>query len=231
MPYTKSIGRRDFDSKLKSYKTALLPIDKIGKSNPQARTLSFQAIIFIISAQIEEYLKSLIETWVSKMKMNHAKYSDLHENTKTFILAENQILAYKKQIYQIDERSFIKKINITDPIYSLLNNAEEISASISASALISNRKYPKPENLLILFFRLGIDNIFTELNSRGSKDYRLTLRSFLDVREALAHQIPPALTLMDMRRHVTNIEDLINTIDRVFYSHVCKISGAIFWPS
>jgi hypothetical protein len=90
-------------------------------------------------------------------------------------------------------------------------------------------KNPSPKNLKILFNRLGLKNIFNVINKLGKKDYELVLRSFLDIRETIAHQQSISLTIEDTKRNFSNIKDLIDKIDRASFSHVCKESGINYW--
>ena len=94
---------------------------------------------------------------------------------------------------------------------------------------MATNKYPSVKNLKILYIRIGINDIFNEVARRGQKDYKSQLESFLSIREAIAHQEAPVMTFQDVERHLDNLIDFINKIDRVVYSHITKISGEGYW--
>lgn len=81
----------------------------------------------------------------------------------------------------------------------------------------------------ILFNRIGIKNIFNETDRIGRKNYELILRSFLDVRETIAHQESTDLTFDNVKRNFKNITDLLDKLDRASFRHICNISGQKYW--
>ena len=114
-------------------------------------------------------------------------------------------------------------------LYSVVDSTQTLMHHIDSKIIVNDKKYPSPKNLKILFNRIGIKNIFSETDRFGRKDYELILRSFLDVRETIAHQESTDLTFEDVKRNFKNIIDLLDKIDRISFRHVCKISGKKYW--
>lgn len=230
MPYTRSQARDDFETGTYSLKKVAKKVSY--NSSPlkyDQKMLIFQSTIFLMSARIEEYSKGLIEKLIFNFRSKNALMSEIPENIRTKALIDNQFLHYKNYNYNSDERKLLERINCSKPYYDLLLPTNNFSSSIRANSILATNKYPSVKNLKILFFRLGINDIFQEVARRGQKDYKSQLESFLSVREAIAHQVAPTLTFQDVERHLENLIDLINKIDRVVYSHIVKASGDDYW--
>jgi hypothetical protein len=232
MPYSKSQSRKEFEKSLNNLGELVRKVSYKSNRLPYSyKNLIYQSSIFLLSASIEEYIKRLIEDWIYQLKSQGALNKNISDETRSFFLADNLTITFKKQLYQTDEKELVKDIHIKKNFYSLINDNDLIYPWISASSILKNKKYPKPDNLITLFHRLGIQNIFHHIDKRGNKDYKALVRSFLDVRESIAHQSPPALTYSDVLRHFINIQEFISHIDRTLYSHIIKTSGPEFWTN
>lgn len=230
MPYTRSQAREDFETGTNSLKRVAKKVSyNSSPLNYEQKMLIFQSTIFLMSARIEEYSKDLIEKIIFNFRSKNALMSEIPENIRTKALVDNQIVHYKNYNHNPDERKLIERISCNKSYYDLLVSTNTFSSSIRADSILSTNKYPSVKNLKILFFRLGISDIFIEVAKKGSKDYQSHLESFLSVREAIAHQVAPTLTYQDVERHLENLIDLINKIDRVVYSHIVKNSGDNYW--
>lgn len=230
MPYIRSQARDDFETGTNSLKKVAKKVSY--KSSPlkyEQKMLIFQSTIFLMSARIEEYSKVLIEKIIFNFRSKNALMSEIPENIKTKALIDNQLTHYRNFNHNPNERKLLEKISCEKEYYDILNPTNSFSNSIRANNILATNKYPSVKNLKILFFRLGINDIFNEVASKGQKDYKSQLESFLSVREAIAHQVPPTLTYQDVERHLENLTDLINKIDRVVYSHIVKTSGEAYW--
>lgn len=230
MPYSKSQARIDFETGTKSLKQVAKKVSY--KSSPlkyEQKLLIFQSTIFLMSAKIEEYTKVLIEKIIFNYKSRNALMSEIPENIRTKVLIDNQLVHYKNFNHNSDERKLLEKINCGKSYYEILNPTNRFSNSINPKNVLATNKYPSTNNFKILYYRIGINDIFNEIASRGRKDYKSQLESFLSIREAIAHQEAPVLTFQDVERHLDNLIDLINKIDRVVFSHIVKISGDNYW--
>lgn len=94
-----------------------------------------------------------------------------------------------------------------------------------------DKKYPSVENIKTLYYRLGIDNIFNNINSKGHKSYQLLLKSFTDKREAIAHQGAISLTYNDAVEQIKSIQEFVRMLDKELCSLCCRLAGSNFWPS
>lgn len=231
MPYSKSRARRDFETTHTellslatqiSYKKVNLCYDH--------KNMIFQSSIILLCSALEEYLRICIDDIFYKYKTNGALLSEIPLSPRTFSLFQKQKPIYEAFIHNRDETKALEKLNISNYfLYGVINNNEILTNHIDAKSIVNDKKYPSPKNIKILFNRIGIKNLFSETNRIGRKDYELILRSFLDIRETIAHQESTDLTFEDVKRNFRNIKDLLDKLDRVIYKHICAVSGQRYW--
>jgi hypothetical protein len=128
-----------------------------------------------------------------------------------------------------DEGKLLARLSPQMNHYKILNDNDLFSNQITPNLIIGTKKYPSIKNLNLLYNRIGINRILIEIQKKGKKDYEMMLKSFLDVRETLAHQKAPNITFDDVIRHYRNISEIVGMLDRVTYSYLLKRSGSRFW--
>lgn len=230
MPYKRSRARIDFEARSKSLRQVAKKVSY--ESSPlkyEQKLLIYQSTVFLMSAQLEEYTKNLIEDLLFNYESKNALMSEIPENIKTKSIIDNQLTHYKNYTHNPDERKLLKQIGCSKEYYHVLGSTNPFSNRINTNTVIATNKYPSVKNLKILYFRIGISDIFAGIARKGRKDFKIPLESFLSIREAIAHQAAPELTYLDIERHINNLDEIINYIDRVVYSHITKVSGEQYW--
>jgi len=230
MPYSKSKARTEFE---KSSDDLLLSSRKASFKNSKIsyehKILIFQSAIFLLSALIEEYLKTFVEDLIFNYKSKNAQLDKIPDNFRSLLLLESQLNSFKTYINSGDESKILTRLSTNLPHYKIILNNEIFTNQIPPSLIIGTKKYPSIKNLNLLYNRLGISKIIIEIQKKGKKDYEMMLKSFLDVRETIAHQKAPSITIEDVKRHYSNINEIIGMLDRVTYSYISRKSGSIFW--
>jgi len=231
MSYKKSKARKEFEvtsnelismAKQVSYKRANLSYEH--------KNMIFQSSIVLLCSSLEEYLRLFIENLFFSYKTNKAKLSEIPQNLRTFALFQKQKTIFENYIYARDEVKTLEKLKVSNKdLYSVIDDDIILLNQIDSKIVVNDRKYPSPKNLKILYNRLGVNNIFNETNKTGKKNYEFQLRSFLDIRETIAHQESTDLTIDDIKRNFENIRDFLDKLDRVSYKYVCRYSGHKFW--
>ena len=230
MPYSKSRARKDFE--VESSKLLKLAKKVSFKSSPLTydhKQLINQSCIFLLSARIEDYTKNLIEDLIYCYRTNGATLEHIPKNIRTKVLLDKQVNHYRTYYNSSDEKVLIKNISIDNTFYQLLDDTVAFTTQVHPSNIIGTNKYPSIKNLKILYNRLGIKDIVNELHRKAKKDITTAIESFLSLRESIAHQGAPAITFNDIERHFKNMNEAINFLDRVVYSHIKKESGEIYW--
>lgn len=174
----------------------------------------------------------LVEDMVYRFKVGTAKMSVLHPNLRTYVLLSRQMEGYKAFLFNNGEKRAIKSMSASNRnLYAVLDDNEQCINHIYAKEILKGKKYPTPDNLIVLYNRLGVANIINEINIKGHRNYKILIESFLSIRSTIAHASSISLTIIDIKRWIADIQDVVNKLDRVLYSHCCKNSGVAFWPS
>ncbi|RYE26544.1 MAG: hypothetical protein EOP51_00315 [Sphingobacteriales bacterium] len=230
MPYSKSRSRKEFEieaikllklAKKVSYKSSPLTYDH--------KQLVNQSCIFLLSARIEDFTKVLIEDLLYSYRTNGAQLRHVPKNVRTKTLLDKQVNYYRSYYNSADERMLLKNISISSSYYNLMDDTANFTNQISSGNIIGTNKYPSIKNLRILYHRIGINDITNDINRKARKDVKTNIESFLSLRESIAHQGGSAITYADVNRHIKNIIEAVNHIDRIVYSHVKKESGNGYW--
>ena len=158
-----------------------------------------------------------------------ATLNHIPKNLRTKTLLDKQVNFYRTYYNSSDERALLKNIAIDSSYYGIMDNAAVFTTQVYPTNIIGTNKYPSIKNLKILYFRIGINDIVSDLNRKAKKDIKTNIESFLSLRESIAHQGAPAVTFTDVERHFDNMIEAINFIDRVVFAHVRKESGEGFW--
>ena len=232
MPYSKSRSRCNFEDLLGT----LLRLSREASFKKSGfsyehQNLIYQATIFSICAGIEEYSKTFFEDYIYECQSIKVSLNRIPFNLRSMSLLSEQKDLFKYYIFNGDESKTLKKINDSKSTYNVMQDNTVITQNIRAGTILGTNKYPSIKNLKIVYNRIGISDIFQELHRRSKVDITSQLKSFLDIREAISHQTPPPLTYDDIKRHLKNLKNIINFLDRIKYSQLSKISGHNCWPS
>lgn len=232
MSYSKSRARVSFEQSigdlLRLSRFASLKKNRISYDH---QNLIYQSAIFRACAAIEEYLKTFAEDLLFELKAKAAKLSDVPLNLRASSLLYRQTETFKTYIVNGDEASALKRLQPASFPFSVCRDDDLLVDQIGKNDVLGTKKYPSIKNLKVVYNRLGIPDVIQEAHKRGKKDYTNRLESFLSVREAISHQIPPPLTFEDVKRHFANILELLNQFDRISFSHMSKVSNKKFWPA
>ncbi len=232
MSYKKSRSRITFEQSA----DALLRLSRFASLKRNGfsydhQNLVFQSAIFRACAAIEEYLKTFSEDLLFSFKSQGAKLCDVPSNLRASSLLIRQTADFKKYIILGDEGALLKRLQPSSGIFSVCRDNDSLVNQIGLNELLGTKKYPSIKNIKVVYNRLGIADIMQAAHKRGKKDYTGRLESFLSVREAISHQLPPPLTFQDVKRHFANIAELLNQFDRIAFSHIARVSDKKYWPS
>ncbi|WP_156126240.1 HEPN domain-containing protein [Hymenobacter sp. DG25B] len=230
MAYSKSIALIQFESTIEDL---LIRCNEFRASSLsyKSKTLAFQGSILLTCSSLENYLKSLIDDWISKLRLQHATMDKLPQKTRKIIYIRHQSSLFKNFTFNGNEHAASLKVNFTDFSFMISNNNSTLPSFIRGVHIYGNKKYPSIDNIKKMFSTLEIEDIFKSINIKYKKNYTLYLESFLGVRESLAHEFPPNVTYADATRHLRNIRTLSRKIDSIAYSNLSISSGSQFWPA
>lgn len=182
-----------------------------------------------MSAIFEDYIQSVSRSWFDNLQNAGADNSSIPEYTRTIALLKYQESAFKRFIGLGDEGSFADSVLTDKTVFSLLSEDGLVPSCDFNELLIKDKKFPSLRNFEKLFKRLGVDRIKGKMSSRTRSTFDLNLQSFMDIRNALAHESPPSITHVDVKRYFQQTNAWISALDRILYSHVVQNSGSAAW--
>lgn len=234
MSYRKSAARIDFDGKAdylleKARQTEIIPLEIMPQ---ELKILVFQAVLVLLSSNVEEYHKHIIEDWFYQLRNQNAQMGKVPINTRMLGLLKSTESGVKEYLFKkTNERASIENFNKGRTTMSkYLNDTEVFDMSYLHSTVCGDKKYPSQENIKTLYNRIGIPNIFERINAKAHKDYKPSLKSFTDIRESIAHTGSGAVTYEDVRNQKNFICEFIYMLDKELYCQCCAISGSQYWP-
>lgn len=231
MSYKKSSARKDFDEVIKFLlKQSRFSSVKNNNVPHDIQQCVYKTAIFQASAVLEEYVKTLLEDWIYSLKKEDRTIQQTPNELVCLARINRQINSYKKYIADGDEWKIIKTLKNDSVVGSYYAQDTKASEVLKSTAVIGELKYPSEKNLMKLFRRFGVENIFNAVAEKGKKDYKRLLRSFSDIRTEIAHTHPSKeLTFSDIEKNLNKLSDFVVMIDRVMCSHIVKISGSECW--
>ncbi|MFP5300328.1 HEPN domain-containing protein [Cobetia sp. SIMBA_158] len=232
MAYSKSTSRKSFEEKVDHLlRTARLASLKRANNSASVIELVMHAAIFETSAALEEYIKDFFEHYEFVLHRNECLISNLPQNTIAFLYLKANKVSSSLYIEKRDERKAIEKVCIDENSLKLLNANQIFTRGLGLKNIISDKKYPTPKNWKLLFNRFGINDFHVKVDPILKGSSRNIMDSFNDIRTAIAHENPPALTFLDISKHLDNIVKLVSALDRMLHTHVCSHSGKPSWPN
>ena len=230
MAYRRSIFRNEFDNYTDTHINVVLESCDKNDISQELKNSVLAAAIFQVSAAMENYLKDIISNWIFEIKK--CNYSDLNIpiEMKAIILLKMQQDIYKK--YFMGNNGEISSLNSMISKIEDINkiNSDGILQILNVGSIVNDKKYPSINNIIQLFNRLGIKNIFNEVNKLGRYDSKLFLTSFMDVRTEIAHSTQRTyFNANDVIDKLNRIKKLVGFFDRILYKFVMKKSISCCW--
>ncbi len=185
--------------------------------------------MFQLSAILEDYLFQVIVGWFSRLDRLGADNSRIPITTRAVAILRSQENNFRGYIGTRDEVRFAEVLVRERAILNFMTDAAQIPKVDLSDLIIKDKKFPSARNVEALFRRIGIDRISARLSARTKSSFELNLRSFMDVRNALAHESPPSITDVDVERYFQQIEIWIAAMDRELYNHIVQVSGSNYW--
>lgn len=230
MPYSRSTARNTFQSRANELRSSF----RYAKVRPFAmpgdiRTLIFHASVFHLSAFFEDYLLQSLSGWMFELQSRSATSDRLPSRLRNLLFIRNNEGTLRKFVISGSEKELLDRMDGPRNGLSWLDDGSAIPLHAFYESLIKEKKFPTPENIDVLFGRFGLKNVIAEVSKRTKSDVSLKLRSFLDVRNAIAHEFPPGITEEDLEDFFASLSKWVGVIDRLLFSHVVRCSGAECW--
>jgi hypothetical protein len=233
MTYRCSKARREFESQIKQTRSEIAVLHRKATMNGASGSRLLGVYYVFAFAQLEVYIKTLVEDSVDALNRSGSTLSQLPELMVGYLVhrGENLGSEYKRFANTEDEGALLDKIAGTArKVAEWGAGGRAITAD--ASTFLEKKKYPSPKNLPQLFRRLGIRRIWAGVSSTGKFNAEFTLTSLNDLRTAIAHdgQLPPGFGIRDFRDKLAQMERFVAALDRCVAAHFCASSmSRVVW--
>lgn len=232
MPYSKSQARKAFDTEIDNMISVIRSTFSNATTSGDTRQYVLNCSVFLASAKMEVYFEDFIKSWVHKINGAHLTSAHLPNNLKALFLNQTFLNnAFKKLIVENSESHYIEAVSsqLANDYFHLTDVAKRLP-TLDANKIYEKKKYPSPKNVKALFKRMGINNIFGELNRSAGANLEAVLESFNDIRTAVAHNgIPVGLNDTDVILKLQEIKQFINHMDRTLFRHVSANTTLATW--
>ena len=228
MPYKVSNFRRNFESRTSSLISTSYTAHRKSIAG-SVRDLAFQGAIIQASAAIEDYIREVFDAWAFKLKTNAMNGSTIPYRARVATVKPKLEKHFSSFGYTHDEMQFLKKLEDEKSTWDFLTGSTQIPNTFDGSSIYNERKYPSVKNLKVLYCRIGVDNIFAEISRIIKADAEMRLESFNSIRSALAHSNPPQLTYLDVKRNISDVQSLVQGMDRVIFRTLSRNFGGPIW--
>jgi len=234
MPYKESIPLQAFIIEINTMISVIKSSYQNASISLDTKKYVLSCSIMLCSAKIEVYIEDFFNTWIANINASSLTSALLPNNLKILYLNQPFLSnAYKKLILENSEPKFIDLLNnelsnnhfnLTDPV--------KLLPRLYPSVIYQNKKYPSPENLIALYNRIGIKNIFIHINTISHSDLKSTLISFNNIRTAISHNgIPVEINDSDIIETLKKVKRIFTFIDKAVYNHINLQSAIATWPS
>lgn len=233
MSYAKSKNRTDYQTLSANLRSLASSTDRLSVGlTYDHKNLIYQALIVLLSSAIEEYNKSVIEDWFYQLRIQNAQMGQLPVNSRLFGLLHRAAPHFRSYLYKVENESkLIEHLDkARNDISNLMNDNAPFTVQYLSKELWGDKKYPSIKNMVVLYNRIGIEDIFGSLSLRYHRDYKNKLSSLLSIREAIAHTGARTVTYADIIDHINFVDELINRLDRVLFTHFSLVAGSQYWP-
>ncbi len=228
MPYTRSVYRVEFDSRLAFLRKKAKRAARLRASDQDIRDLVLQCTILHTSAALETYLKLLVEKWVQNVRALSIG-NQISLTTRSYIASRRLQNMFNKFLYIGDEKGLIGSISSEADLWAFMQGNPVLPGYFHHTELLDGTSYPSYRNIARLFVRLGVPDIHGQLGRALRRDPETMIENFQSLRTALAHSAPPSVTIIDVENRLADMKALVSGIDRVFHRHVVASCGAVCW--
>ena len=226
MTYRLSRARREFETQVDAAVRELRPLYSfVVKRGGGAGSRLLAAYYVFAFAQIEVYIKCLVEDSLSALSVAHPSFDKWPDTMMAYLLHKGFNLGAEYRRFGIDddEGAILTKVAVTARKVAEWGSNGVLPSAIDASAFLEKKKYPSPKNLPQLFRRLGVRQIWALVSKAGRMNSELILTSLNDLRTGIAHEgrVPPGFGLGDFLDRVDQMRRFVAAVDRGVSTHFC----------
>lgn len=191
------------------------------------------AAIFLAHATLENYISDVFVGIARAMRSSTSNGTKLPDMVLSHLFMEklNKSKIYGAAIGSSAEHEMLKSVfdSLKGHAGALLDSQKPLP-EFTGKDLYTNYKYPSEKNLKRIFHRIGINDIFAELNIVLRRDSKSLLESIGSLRTQLAHagQLT-GISAPDVITRIKDTEKFIGAMDRILYRSISSRYSQNCW--
>jgi len=232
MPYSRSAARDEFSGRVAGLRKTFRYAKVRPKSLPaDIRILTFHAAVFHLSAAFEDYLFQVLSSWMYQLQKRKKPVGHLPSRLRNLLYLKANEGTLRNFIVTGAEKEALEKMEGSRSGLDWFDIETSIPQYRFYATIINEKKFPTPDNIEALIARFGYLGVIAEMSRRMKSDVALKMRSFIDVRNSIAHESPTEFTEGDLEDYFSSISDWVATLDRILCGHVLTVSGRDCWQT
>lgn len=227
MTYKRSRARQFFEIQIQLSIKELRPLYRFAQKTDGGGATRLLAAYYVFAfAQLEVYVKSLVEDVLSKVETSKPPFAKWPSLMLAYFLHKNQHLGaeYRKFGTNDDEGALLASVSTVARNLASWSGGGPIPVAVESALFLDKKKYPSPKNMPQLFRRLGVENIWGVVSACGKMNSELILTSLNDLRTGIAHEgkVPVGFGMSDFRGRIDQMLRFVAALDRGLSTHFCS---------
>jgi hypothetical protein len=232
MPYRKSKARLAFEADI-ARELALLRRAGASKiRDVDLRGYVLSSIVSKGSVSLELYLEKIFSDWFTKLTTVPAKNRVMSPQLRVFLITHKHVNDHVARFLAMkDEGVYLDSVagTLALPEWQTFDDSANVP-NADLMCVIREKRYPSPKNIRRVFRRIGVQNVFAQLNAAAHTNVEALVQSYNDVRNDFAHDgVIVGVNAADIRKKLRDLVRVANSIDRVLHKFVHQSCGAAFW--
>ncbi len=188
------------------------------------KDLFFGGLVSKLFADFENYVSDSISEQLGSVNTRSVPLRNLPMELRSLKILKSINHDHFRNYYaQQDESKFLENLDsqFTQAAFSWDGLRHY---GLAVGEVVGKQGYPSEDNLVAIYKRFGIKNIFFELNKDLKKDSLATLRSINSVRCSFVHDsVDPLLSAQDFRKMIHDLTEITMSLDFILKSTVDRI--------
>lgn len=235
MTYKRSRARLFFETQIESSVRELRPLYRFAQKTDGGAAARLLAAYYVFAfAQLEVYIKSLVEDILSTVEATRPPFEKWPDLMLAYYVHKNQNLGadYRRFNTSEDEGALLISVSALAKNLATWSGGGPIPLAMDPALFLEKKKYPSPKNMPQLFRRLGIRNVWAVISSTGRMNSELILTSLNDLRAGIAHEgkVPVGFGMSDFKGRIDQMRRFVAALDRGLSTHFCEhVMSRMVW--
>jgi len=187
-----------------------------------------RAAVVLTHAHLEAYVATVVPEFLDYLNRNARPRTRWHDEIHTSAMVDalaadagRVVNAEGEQQARTRTRQLVINVRAVDRVSR--------SVPLRPAAILGDLKYPKLDNILLVFSRLVLPGIVQDLSQADGVSYGFALTTLNEDRGAIAHGDAIAPSIADVRQTIRSVRRFMASLDRRLAVHAQTHVGSLPW--